>query len=156
MNLAGDSSTFTEPVRQLITALGRSISSWVAMKRLLIFALCVAAPGKVLADDDYSHVVFTGTAFMYWCTYSKVPKSIDDFAKVTDTKHRDPRITLNEEDWFKSVQFDVVGEKLKITRTLEVEQNGRVHTRRTSTSTSNCESFKPPLKQPNKPLEPMR
>ena len=113
-------------------------------------------PVQVFADDDYSHIVYTSTAFMYWCTYNKAPKSIEDFAKVTNVKHNDPRLTLGVNEWFKSVQLEIEGNNLKITRRTEIINGGRVQTAYTSTATSDCESFKPPLKQPNKPLEPTR
>lgn len=126
------------------------------MKRIALFAVFCVLPGPVLADDDYSHIVYTATAFKYWCTYSRAPKNIDDFAKVTDVNHNDPRITMGVDEWFKSVQLEVQGSNLKITKRTEVIKNGRVQTATTSTSTSDCGSFKPPLKQPNKPLERTR
>ena len=75
---------------------------------------------------------------------------MEDFAKVTDINDPDPRITLDPNEWIKSVQFKVEGNKLKVIRTVEVSEAGRVQTRRSSTATSDCESFNPPLKQPKK------
>lgn len=126
------------------------------MKRSLILAVLCGLTVQVSADDDYSHIVYTSTAFMYWCTYNKAPKSIEDFAKVTNVKHNDPRITLGVNDWFKSVQLEIEDNNLKITRRTEIIKGGRVQTAYTSTATSDCKSFKPPLKQPNKPLEGSR
>jgi len=132
----------------------RSSARWVAMKRMLILAVLCGLPAQVPADDDYSHIVYTSTAFMYWCTYNKPPRGIEDFAKVTNVKHSDPRITLGVNEWFKSVQLETEGKNLKITRRTEIMNGGRVQTAYTSSAISDCESFKPPLKQPNKPLEP--
>jgi len=126
------------------------------MKRILMLFMFCALPVQVFADDDYSHIVYTSTAFMYWCTYNKTPKSVEDFSKVTNVKHNDPRITLGVNEWFKSVQLEIEGNNLKITRRTETIKGGRVQTAYTSTATSDCESFKPPLKQPNKPSEPTR
>lgn len=129
---------------------------WVAMKQTLLLAVFCVMSGPVFADDDYSHIVYTATAFKYWCTYSKVPNNIEDFAKVTNVNHNDPRITLGVNDWFKSVQFEIQGSNVKITRRTEEIKNGRVQTAHVSTATSDCGSFKPPLKQPNKPFEGTR
>ena len=116
------------------------------MKRLLPFAFCIACSPWAGADDDYSDIVFTGTTFMYWCTYHEIPKSVDDFAKVTNVKDKDPRITLDPNEWIKSVRFEIDDQNLKIIKTVEVKNDGRVQTRQTSTATSNCDSFNPPLK----------
>lgn len=102
--------------------------------------MVTASPNWAAADEDYSHMVYTATAFMHWCEYKAVPKSIADFEKVTDVNDHDPRITLDPDQWFRSVQFKVEGNKLKIIRVVEVKQSDKVSTKRTSISTSNCAS----------------
>ena len=57
------------------------------------------------ADDAYSNVVFTAVANNYWCVYGKVPRTLEDFAKVTDINDEDPRITLDPTEWLKSVKI---------------------------------------------------
>ena len=75
------------------------------MRNACPFLLVAVMSFGVVADDDYSDIVFTAVAFMYWCTYHEVPRSVEDFAKVTDMDHADPRITLDPNKWLKSVQF---------------------------------------------------
>ena len=67
-------------------------------------------------------------------------------------KH-DARITLDLKEWIKSVQFEVDGGNLKIIRNIETPKNMSVKTKRTSTS--NYESYDPPLTQPNEAPRPM-
>ena len=100
------------------------------------------------SDDDYSDMIYTATAIMYWCKFKEVPKSADDFAKVTNINDPNPKLTLPLDKWFKSVQFKVVGEQLKVIRISESSENGE--TKSTSTATSNCDSFEVITKHPNR------
>jgi len=124
------------------------------MKRILILIIVVICASSANADDDYSDMVYTATSFMYWCKYKEVPKSVNDFAKVTDVNDPNPKLTLAPDKWFKTVQFKVEGEKLKVIRISEMTENGVTTTKSTSTSTSNCESHKIITKQPNKANQP--
>ena len=112
------------------------------MKRLSPILLCLALSWPVEADDRYSDVVFTAAAFMYWCTYRELPERFADLAKVTDIESQDTRLTLNPEEWFNSIEFQVEGSQLRITRSVAVTQDGRTVTRTKSSSTSDCDSFR--------------
>ncbi len=95
--------------------------------------------GSVSADDDYSHMVYTATSFMYWCKYNEVAKDVNDFAKVTNVIDSNPKLTFTISDWFKTVKFKIDGSNLKVIRKSETTENG-VTTNRTTTTTSNCAS----------------
>lgn len=117
---------------------------------LLLVALCASVGAT--ADDDYSHTVYTATAFMYWCAYGKVPAGVDDFARVTDVNDPDPRITLSPEDWFRSVRFEVNGDQLRVVR--DRREGGAVQ--HSAVSTSNCGSFKVLERPPGQAPRPTR
>jgi hypothetical protein len=108
--------------------------------------MLTVSPGWATADEDYSHMVYTATAFMYWCKYKVVPKSVADFARVTDVNKRDSRITQTPEHWFATVQFEIEGEKLKIIRVDKEARKGGFESRYRSVSTSSCESFDPSIR----------
>ena len=103
------------------------------MKKVLVLLIATICVGIANADDDYSDMVYTATSFMYWCKYKEIPKSVNDFAKVTDINDPDPKLTLTPEEWFKAVHFEVEGDNLKIIHKSEESL---------STSVSNCESHK--------------
>lgn len=96
----------------------------------LIFFACGVAPSR--ADDSYSHVAFTAVANNYWCRYGKPPKRLKDFAKVTDIKRKDPRITLDPEKWLMAVR--IVGVSKYAIRVERVQAYGNIP----ETSTSSC------------------
>jgi len=102
------------------------------MKIILASTIIFLCASSANADDDYSHMVYTATSFMYWCKFKEIPKNVGDFAKVTDVN--DPN------KWFNTVQFKIDEEKLKVIRIFDVIENGKTTTKRTSISTSNCES----------------
>jgi hypothetical protein len=110
--------------------------------RLCIIALCWFLSSTAAAHDQYSDVVFTAAVFMYWCTYGELPGSFSDLAKVTDIDSKDTRLTLDPDEWFDSIEFQIEGRQLRITRSVETTQDGRTVTRTQSSSTSDCDSFR--------------
>lgn len=79
------------------------------MKKILNALIVVISISLANGDDDYSDMVYTATSFMYWCKYKEIPKSVTDFAKVTDVNDPNPKLTLTPDEWFKTVKIKVEG-----------------------------------------------
>jgi len=54
---------------------------------------------------------------LYWCTYKKIPKSIDDLSKVTDIKNVDQRVIKELKLWLEKVDIKGDGDEIIITYT---------------------------------------
>jgi hypothetical protein len=97
---------------------------------LLVLCACVVTPSR--GDDSYSHVVFMAVANSYWCRFGTPPRSLADFAKVTDINDDDPRITLDPERWLRAVE--IVGVDEFTIRVERIRQYGGIP----DVSTSSC------------------
>ena len=112
---------------------------------LLIFMLSFSS---ALADDKYTNNIYTSYTLLYWCTYKEVPTSKDDIAKVTNVDYPDEDITIDLDDWLKSLSYEINGDVMTIIKESTVLTDRNYQTTLTSTSSSNCNSIEVINNQP--------
>ena len=93
---------------------------------------------SAFADDDYTNNLYTSATLSYWCAYKELPSSKEEIAKVTKIKDHDANITIDFEDWLKTLSYEINGDVLTIIRKSRsmAKQNSQVTV--TTKSSSNC------------------
>ena len=97
------------------------------MKYLSAILIFILSQGPVVANEEYTDMIYTSVTLLYWCIYKDVPRNKKEISKVTNPDKPDNKITIEFDEWLRSLSYKIDGDVMTIT-------NGQ------TTSTSNCDS----------------
>jgi len=86
------------------------------MKISTAVSALILSINPVVADEEYTDMVYTSVTLLYWCVYKEVPKNEIDISKVTNLDEPNNKITVGFNKWLKTVSYTIDGDEMIITK----------------------------------------
>lgn len=117
------------------------------MKYLYTLFVFMLSFSSGIADDDYTNDMYISVTLLYWCTYKEVPSSKEEIAKVVDIYDSEQDLTMDLDDWLKSLSYEINGDEMTIIEKSKTFAGRNSQMTQTVKSSSNCHIKRSQLKE---------